>query len=115
MLAAALLENDDRGPTGLLFDLAHDGCTRYQGRTDIHRAAIGNHKHIGKADAVACGAFKLFDEDLVIGCNAILLAASLYHCVHFITFFIPRALWRRCKLMKQRALMLDITSFCRVA
>jgi hypothetical protein len=40
-----------------------------------------------------------------------LFAASLDDCVHFIAFFIPRALWRRCKLIKQRALVPDVTGF----
>jgi hypothetical protein len=111
MLAPALLENDDVGPAGLLFDFTDNGGTGEEGGADIHGSAIGNHENLGEIHLVAGRAVELFDEDFIIGSNTILFAASLDDCVHFIAFFIPRALWRRCKLIKQRALVPDITGF----
>jgi hypothetical protein len=111
MLAPALLENDDVGASGLLFDFTDNDGAGQEGRADIHGSAIGNHEDLGEIHLVASGTVELFDEDFIIGSNAILFAASLDDCVHFIAFFIPRALWRRCKLIKQRALVPDITGF----
>jgi hypothetical protein len=78
---------------------------------DIHSSAIGDHEDLGEIHLVAGRTVELFDEDFIIGSNTILFAARLDDCVHFIAFFIPRALWRRCKLVKQRALVPDITGF----
>ena len=97
MLPAALLENDDVGPAGLLFDFTDNGGTGNKWRADIKGSAIGNHQNFSEVHMVAGSAIEFFDEDLVIGRNTILFAASLDNCVHLITFFIPRALWRRCQ------------------
>ena len=86
MLAPALFENDDVGPTGLLFDFTDNGGTGQKGRANIHGSAIGHHENFGEVHEVASGAFELFDEDLIIGSNAILFAASLYDCVHLSAF-----------------------------
>ena len=83
MLAAALLEDDEMGPTVLGGDLADHGGAGHEGRADVDGAAIGDHQNVGELNLVARVALKLLDLDLLVGRNAILLAARLDDCVHF--------------------------------
>jgi len=56
--------------------------------------AIADHQHFGEFDAAAGFTRQALDFQNVILGNAILLAARLDDCVHVVSSFLSRALWR---------------------
>ena len=89
MLAAALLENDQPWPTGLLFNFANNRGPSHDGSANVNFSSIHNHEHVMELDLIASFAFELFDQNFVVRGNFILFAACLDDCVHITSIF-PR-------------------------
>ena len=83
MLAAALLEDDEAGATGMAHHFGLHDRAGQQGAADLHTGIGSHHQHFLEVDRGAGFGFQALDSDDVIGGNAVLLAAGLDDCEHF--------------------------------
>src|SRR5262245_7695698 len=82
VFAPALFEGDDLGGPTLLYDLRRDLGAGNAGGADLGLIAT-QHQHLGKLDDGAGLASHLFDNQDLIGSDAVLLAGGIDDSVHF--------------------------------
>jgi hypothetical protein len=83
ILAAALLERDNRACTALLDHFGGDDGAIDERRAERRIFTFADCKHLGKFNDVTGVAGDLFDLQDVFGGDAILLAARFNDCEHF--------------------------------
>ena len=95
ILAAALLESDDRAVLALLDDFGGDQSAIDERRAERDILALAMREHVADLDDIADIGFDFFDLQEIVGGDAILLAARFNDCEHFLPFAVRSALMNR--------------------